>query len=161
MTTNDAFNQAYQRCLQLLSRREYAQQELRQKLKQYQTDPHVIDDCLARLLADNYQSDQRFAEMFCRTRVSQRHGSKKIRYELQQKGIDETLIETALAEYQTAWVENAAYLIQRKAPRANVGEIFNDFTLKSKISRFLLGKGYDYDTINHAFELLRSESDYE
>lgn len=161
MTTDDAFNQAYQRCLQWLSRREHSQRELRQKLSRYDTDPQVIDDCLSRLLAENYQSDQRFAEMFCRTRISQRHGCKKIRYELQQKGIDEILIDTTLAEYQTAWVENAAYLIQRKAPRANVGEIFNDFALKSKISRFLLGKGYDYDTINHAFELLRSESEYE
>lgn len=159
MTENTPNHQAYHYCLQLLSRREYSQLELRQKLTQQGNESHVIDECLARLVADNYQSEQRFAEMFCRTRISQRHGSKKIRYELQQKGIDDTLINTALAEHDTAWVENAKYLIGRKTPRGNVGKIFTDFTLKSKITRFLLGKGYDYDTINTAFEILQSESD--
>lgn len=159
MTENTPNHQAYHYCLQLLSRREYSLLELRQKLSQKNTEPDVIDECLARLVADNYQSEQRFAEMFCRTRISQRHGSKKIRYELQQKGIDDTLINTALAEHDTTWVENAAYLIERKAPRGNVGKIFTDFTLKSKITRFLLGKGYDYDTINTAFEMVQSENE--
>ncbi len=155
--TDTAFNQAYQRCIQLLARREYSQLELRQKLAQLDIDSDIIDECLQKLLEENYQSDERFAEMFCRTRISQRHGKQKIYYELKQKGIEEHLIDSVMAEYESEWVDNAIQLIERKAPRGDVKKVMSDFTLKSKIMRFLLGKGYDYDTINLAFEILDNE----
>ncbi len=154
--TDTPFNHAYQRCIQLLARREYSQLELRQKLVQHNISTDIIEQCFEKLLQENYQSDERFAEMFCRTRVSQRHGKQKIIYELKQKGIDETLIHTVLAEYDNEWVENAQYLIERKAPRSDISKALKDFTVKSKIIRFLLGKGYDYDTINDAFQKLQS-----
>ncbi|PID65676.1 MAG: hypothetical protein CR975_06100 [Gammaproteobacteria bacterium] len=155
--TDTPFNQAYQRCLQLLARREYSQLELRQKLTQQSVEAAVIDDCLARLQQENYQSDRRFADMLCHTRVNQRYGSQKIRYELKQKGIENSLINATLAEYQTMWLDNARQLISRKASGAEVKKIFTDFTLKHKITRFLVGKGYDYDTIHLAFESLQDD----
>ncbi len=152
--TDTPFNQAYQRCIYLLVRREYSQLELRQKLSQLEIDTDVIEQCLKRLLEENYQSDERFTEMFCRTRISQRHGKQKIRYELKQKGIEENLIDSVMSEYDSEWVNNAIHLIERKSPRGDVKKAINDFTIKSKIIRFLLGKGYEYDTINLAFEIL-------
>ncbi len=152
--TDTPFNQAYQRCIYLLARREYSQLELRQKLTQLDIDSDVIDQCLNRLVEENYQSDERFTEMFCRTRISQRHGKQKICYELKQKGIEEHLINSVISEYDSEWVDNAIHLIERKAPRGDIKKVMNDFALKSKIMRFLLGKGYDYGTINLAFEIL-------
>lgn len=152
--TDTPFNQAYQRCIYLLARREYSQLELQQKLSQLDIDTDVIEQCLNRLVEENYQSDERFAEMFCRTRISQRHGNQKICYELRQKGIEGHLIDRVISEYDREWVDNAVHLIERKAPRGDITKVIKDFSLKSKIIRFLLGKGYDYDTINLAFEIL-------
>lgn len=148
---------AYRHCVQLLARREYSQLELRRQLNRQHIAADVVDGCLARLLADNYQSDHRFAEMLCRTRIAQRHGSEKIRYELKQKGIDDTLINAVLADYDQTWVENAKHLIERKAPQGEVEEVLGNLAIKAKISRFLLGKGYAYDTINQAFAALQSD----
>ncbi len=159
MMTDTPFNQAYQRCIYLLARREYSQLELRQKLSQLDINTDIIEECLNRLLAENYQSDKRFAEMFCRTRINQRHGKQKIRYELKQKGIAENLIDSVLSEYDTEWVDNAMHLIMRKAPRGDIKKVMKDYPLKSKIIRFLLGKGYDYDTINLAFEALKNNEE--
>ncbi len=140
--TDSPQKRAYQYCLRLLARREYSQVELRQKLRQQAFEIQTIDECLAQLIKDNYQSDQRFAEMFC------------LHYELKQKGIDDSLSSSVLAEYEQVWVENAKYLIEHKAPRKD--SICSDYAIKSKIIRFLLGKGYDYDTINLAFDRLQS-----
>ncbi len=157
--TDTPFQKAYQQCLQLLARREYAQVELRHKLTQQGIDSDSIEQCLTQLSQENYQSDQRFAEMLCRTRISQRYGKQKIHYELKQKGIDETLINETLGEYDNAWLDNAKYLIERKAPRGDIQKVLKEYTLKSKITQFLLGKGYDYDTINLAFETLQSDDE--
>lgn len=157
--TENPLDTAYQRCLQLLTRREHSLLELRQKLSQQHIDADVIETCLSRLIEENYQSDQRFAEMLCRTRISQRHGRQKIRYELKQKGINDTLAKTTLNEHEDVWVENAKHLIERKAPRGDLTKVFSDFTLKNKITRFLVGKGYDYDTISLAFEILQCEDE--
>ncbi len=152
-----AYQHAYQYCLQLLARREYSQRELRQKLRQQAIEHDTIDACLTQLVEANYQSDRRFAEMLCHKRISRRYGSQKIRYELEQKGIDDSLIHSILAEHEQVWLENAIYLITRKVPRRDIQKISGDYAAKSKIIRFLLGKGYAYDTINLAFECLQAD----
>lgn len=146
---------AYNACIDLLARREYSQQELRQKLTQKGADNEVIDTCLERLINENYQSDQRFTEMFVRTRVGQRYGPRKIHYELQQKGIETPLATAETAKYLDDILDNAQLLIERKAPRGDIFTIFNDRKLKEKVTRFLVGRGYEYDTINLAFEIVQ------
>lgn len=154
MTENDA----YQRCIALLSRREHSRWELQQKMQQHGIDSEVIDRVLSRLIADNYQSDERFAEVFCRSRVARKVGVKKIRYELKQKGIDSQHAETELDKYREQFLDNAKALIERKAPRSDVTLMFSDAKLKDKTTRSLLNKGYDYDTIRLAFETLEAFS---
>lgn len=145
-------SEAYQQCLRLLSRREYAQQELRDKLHRFNDD--VIDNCLAQLVTNNYQSDARFTEMFCRSRVGQRYGQRKIRYELQQKGIAESLIKEKLALYTDTWLDNAQALIMKKLPHGEVSTLLNNRNACEKIKRFLIGRGYDYETIDLALNCL-------
>lgn len=156
-TADEPCQSAADFCLQRLARREYSQHELRYQLKnQSYTEPQIVA-CLAYLSDNNYQSNTRFAEMLVRTRIGQRYGIKKIHYELLQKGIDEHLAANALADYHDKFIENAQQLISRKAPRGDISTVITDWKLKSKITRFLVGKGYDYDTINTAFDLLQSE----
>lgn len=148
-------SEAYQRCLAVLARREHSQQELRYKMQKNGIKETIIEHVLSRLITDNYQSDERFAEVFCRSRVGRRDGERKIRYELKQKGIDESLANQYLAQYEDAFLANAQYLIERKAPRGDLTFLFNDFKLKDKITRSLLNKGYDYNVIRLAFEILQ------
>lgn len=156
-TDDDTLNRAISFCMALLARREYSQSELRYKLKNQGFHNHAITDCLTHLSHNNYQSDTRFTEMFVRTRIRQRYGAKKIHYELTQRGIDEDLATNALTIYHDELIDNAQQLIIRKAPRGELSAIFSDWKLKSKITRFLVSKGYDYDTISLAFEKLQSE----
>lgn len=153
---SDDLQIAYRHSLQLLQRREYSQHELRYKLKQQGIAVTIIEDCLQQLVADNYQSDERFAEMLTRTRVQQRQGRQKIRHELSQKGIDAEMINSQLACYTEDFFRNACYLIERKAPQGDSQRLTNDRKSCDKITRFLVGRGYDYETIRLAFESLQA-----
>ncbi len=161
VATEQMFKDGYNRCIALLSRREHSVLELTQKLSQQGCgqgyNQEVIENIIAKLISLNYQSDERFAEVFCRSRVSKKNGSRKVRYELQQKGIDDHLINREIAKYPDEFLANAISLIERKAPRGDISAIFADFKLKDKISKSLFNKGYDFDTIKQAFEIIREE----
>lgn len=149
---------AYQRCIDLLSRREHSQVELRRKMQHSGVDDQLIEVVLTRLQTDNYQSDERFAEVFTRSRVARKYGAKKITYELKQKGIENHLVNQEIIKYNDDFLENAQQLIRRKAPRGDISAIFSDIKLKDKITRSLVSKGYDFDVIRLAFEILQEEN---
>ncbi|MGY0399524.1 MAG: regulatory protein RecX [Ostreibacterium sp.] len=151
------FNTVYHSAIRLLSYREHSQFELRQKLVRQGFSDEIITAVLEQLIHENYQSDERFVEIYCRSRVNQRYGIKKIFYELQQKGISNALSKIELKQYGQKYVDNALYLIERKAPQSDVNLIFSDKKIKNKTIRFLLGRGYDYNTINLAFECLLAD----
>ncbi|PID58460.1 MAG: hypothetical protein CR957_00285 [Gammaproteobacteria bacterium] len=147
-------NEAYQYCLGLLSRREHARRELRHKMEKAGVNAAVIECVLARLQADGYQCNQRFADSFTRSRIGKRHGIRKIRYELQQRGISDDIAEATLADYVDEELENAQVLIKRKAPKGDIASLLDDWKQKSKVIRSLINKGYDSEVIRLAFELL-------
>lgn len=85
-----------QAALSLLTRRDYAEQELRQKLREKYYDIAEIDAVIASLKQQNFVNDTRFAENRARYRATfSRWGDIKIKQELRQKGVDEAAIEHA------------------------------------------------------------------
>lgn len=88
-----------------LSRREFGQTELKQKLIEKEQDPDKIDELLAEFSEKGYQSDERATLMIIRENIRKGRGRNRIKQELQQKkltlpsNIDE-LIELAQAESQ-------------------------------------------------------------
>ena len=71
-------------CMRFLARREYTRIELVRKLlpKSFHSDD--INRVLAELEEKGYLSDERFADMFARSRVNNGFGPYKIKYELQE-----------------------------------------------------------------------------
>ncbi len=88
-----------------LSRREFGQAELKQKLIEKEQDPDKIDALLAEFSEKGYQSDERATLMLIRENIRKGRGHNRIKQELQQKkltmpyNIDE-LIELAQSETQ-------------------------------------------------------------
>lgn len=93
----------YQYALMLLSRREYSQTELRQKLAhRFGADAlDLINTTLLRLAADNYQSDERFTDNYVYSRLQKGFGLNRIKLELRQKGIDQERISATLENEST------------------------------------------------------------
>ncbi|STY64862.1 Regulatory protein recX [Mannheimia haemolytica] len=72
--------------LYLLSKRDYSEQELRQKLKQKEYELTEIDAAIEKAQANQWQSDERFCTTFIRYRSMQGIGPRRLKQELKLKG---------------------------------------------------------------------------
>ncbi|MCO1336058.1 recombination regulator RecX [Microbulbifer sp. OS29] len=139
--------------LELLTRREYSRLELRQKLAA-KFPSADFDTLFARLQELNYQSDQRFAEMFARSRVQRGQGPIRIRQELQQRGVSRELIAGALDQLKADWFTLAAERLHRKY-RAPIGDkLPRDQRMKERArrQRYLAYRGFPADAIGWALD---------
>ena len=139
--------------LELLSRREHSCHELRQKLAE--RFPGADFDVLFQRLQElNYQSDQRFAEVFARSRVQRGQGPLRIRRELQQRGVHSDLASAALEQLDTDWYELAAEVLQRKFRTPLNNALPRDQQLKERArrQRYLAYRGFSADAIQSALE---------
>ncbi len=144
----EQLKEANQICMKALVRREYSEKELRQKLTEFSFE--IIDECLEVLKVKGYQSDTRYAEMITKARVSQRYAAKWIEMKLSQQNINSEIISIALEEYVDYWLENAIYLVKKKSLAKNLA----DNKIQNKVKNFLLNRGYDYDMVKKAINLV-------
>lgn len=139
---------AFDCALRLLARREHGAQELFDKLIQ---KGHSRDDANEALRLCQYhqlQSDARFAEQLCRTRIHQGYGPLRIRQELEALRISEDIMAPVLAEEEDNWpgYAEAAWLKKFKA------RVPASFAELKKQQRFLLYRGFPGDIIARVFK---------
>ena len=88
--------------MDFLARREHSEQELRQKAEgAHDDDADEVEAVLRQLKDEGLQSDERFTEAYVHHRVNAGIGPLKIRYELRQKGIDESLADAILSRWRS------------------------------------------------------------
>ncbi len=134
---------AFDCALRLLARREHGAQELADKLSQKGYEADEIRDAIEKSQGLGLQSDLRFVESFCRSRIRQGIGPVKISQELQAKHIDKTLIENTLAQEQDNWLSYALAVWYKKYK--NHADI--SFAELQKRQRFLQYRGFSTDII--------------
>jgi len=105
---------ALQQALALLTRREHSRRELTRKLRARGCTSDEIDEALARLTEDGWQSDARFAETLVRHRAASGYGPRWIRAELATHNLDHLLIESALEGFAGDWQQLAFDLLTRR-----------------------------------------------
>ena len=110
---DDTVKELAQRACRLLARREFSAYELKQRF----ADSFSLDDCeemLQHLIKQGAQSDDRFAEMLCQSRVDAGKGPVRIYQELQQHCISEETIVQAMTPYRGQWSHLAEQVRSRK-----------------------------------------------
>jgi len=134
----------------LLVRREHARQELYWKLKQRPSCKQVdLDVLLDQLEAENYLSDERYAEVAVRYDISKGYGPTKIAYRLREKGVDDVYIQRYLYAQDINWI----LLITTVRQKRFGVTIPNDLKDRAKQSRFLTGRGFTTDMIRNELSL--------
>lgn len=130
-----------------LARREHSRTELERKLREkFPEHSELIAEVLDRLAAEGLQSDQRFAESFCRYRIGRGQGAIRILAELRGKGIPSGQAATALNALEQDWFELAQDVCQRRfgsVPATDARE-------QGKRYRFLQYRGFNQDQIRYA-----------
>lgn len=136
----------------VLTRREYSKAELIEKLALYAMNRDEVLKLVDELATQNYQSDQRVAEIMLSSQKRKGKGPNRIKLALKSKKIDSSLIQEELKE--TDWNEQAYQLKVKKFGLA----VEKEAKLKAKQIRFLMYRGFEMDAIIKA--ITRKEDDF-
>jgi len=129
------------RALNYLARREHSRLELEHKLARFAEDEAEVTQVLDELQARGWLSEQRFVEQLVQARRG-KYGSRRLAYELREKGVSETAIEAASAHYREQDLVSARAVWQRK-----YGHFPRDALERARQVRFLLSRGFDMEVI--------------
>lgn len=139
-----------QRALGLLVRREHSRKELARKLATCGVSREDAYEAVARMTAEGWQDDARFAESLARMRAMGGHGPVRIRAELETHGLDSDVIAQAFQALADAgeddWLEHACQWVSR---RHGAG-CADDPVLRRKAIDFLIRRGFDVATAHAA-----------
>lgn len=136
----------------VLTRREYSKADLIEKLALYAMDRDEVLKLVDELARENYQSDQRVAEIMLSSQKRKGKGPNRIKLALKSKKIDASLIQEELKE--TDWNEQA---YQLKVKKYGV-KVEKEPKLKAKQIRFLMYRGFEMDAIIKA--ITRKEDEF-
>lgn len=139
---------AFVSAVRLLARREHGAHELTQKLLQKKHSELEIQEAIDECQRLGLQSDVRFVESLCRTRIRQGHGPARIRQDLQNVRIDRDLINHILDDERENWVSYAREVWAKKFGEQDD----HSFAATQKQKQFLLYRGFSVDTINMVFK---------
>ncbi|EXB49024.1 regulatory protein RecX [Acinetobacter sp. 1000160] len=128
----------------LLTRRDYSQAELIAKLNQYAINPEEVEKLVEELAQNNYQSDQRVAELTLVSQLRKGKGLQRIKQALKAKQLDAELITEELQEVD--WLDQAYQLKLKKFGE----EVATDPKIKARQIRFLQYRGFDMNVIMKA-----------
>ena len=137
----------------VLTRKEYSKADLIEKLCLYAEYRDEVIDLVDELARENYQSDQRVAEIMLSSQKRKGKGPNQIKMKLKNKKIDTALIADELKE--TNWTDQAYQLKVKKFGTS----VEKDPKLKAKQIRFLMYRGFEMDAIMKAIS--RKENDEE
>lgn len=143
-TENTAYRAVKNAALRYLARRDYSRLELYQKLIAKGLQSPLINKVLDELQASAYQSDERFTEMYIRSRLSSGDGPFKIKIALRGKGICDSLVLAVIDKLNIDWGRQAKRVREKRFGQLPP----SDLTELGKQIRFLQRKGFYQEHIN-------------
>jgi regulatory protein len=130
---------------------------VRQNLKKHDYTEPVIDEILSRLRRGNLVNDENFAELWVENRSEFRpRGSRMLRVELRQKGIQDRVISDVLENLdETELALKAARKKSRRFQHLDWAEF------RKKLNGFLARRGFNYGVISEVVPIVWEELDHE
>lgn len=135
----------YSRLESQCAKREYCTSDIHKKaLDKLEGDSAAAEELVAKLVANGFVSDLRYASAFAREKASLTGwGPVKIRFALSAKHISREVIDEALGEIDS---EKADAKLERLL-EAKRHSLEGDPQIRLKLIKFALSRGYDYDTV--------------
>lgn len=147
------FRRAYNKGLDLLSRRPYSEKELVRKLREKDFSDGAIESAVERLKELSLLDDEKYAEMLCEHLYTNKHyGVKRILQELNLRGIDREIAQTAVLTLDKDEINSIVLLLEHKFKNKIGDEKSRQRTVAS-----LLRYGYSYSDIKSALNIVNEE----
>ena len=140
------FATVYNKALDIVSRIEHSEKEIKNKLLEKFDAPEIIEQVVLKLIENNLINDVRFAEMYVLIRKRKGFGPKKIQFELMARGIDDSISSLVITE-EGSWKEAAQKAFNKKFKNGASQE----FKERNKQKTFLQNRGFSFEEINSVF----------
>jgi regulatory protein len=144
---------AKERALYLISDVTKTKKQITDKLEKDYYPKSVIDYVIGFLEEYSFVDDYGFACSYVQTYSSKKSVSQ-LKYDLYKKGIDKSIIESALSEFEIDEDASIDRLIERGIRKYDI----TDMSGRRKLYAMLMRKGYGYDCINRAINRVKDNS---
>lgn len=154
------YQNVYQKALHFLNFKLRTAKEVYEKLEKLEVSDEVINQVLQQLMDHGFINDQFYAESYVRENFAlQKKGPKAVAFELKKKGVNDFIIQKALAEFDEATqLEQAIEIAQKYVDRQGNAPVK---TVKQKVYGFLMQRGYDLDIVQSVISELTFEKQEE
>jgi regulatory protein len=140
------FASVYNKALDIISRREHSEKEIKNKLLKKFDTSELIDEVILKLIENNLINNFRFAQMYVHVRKRKGFGPMKIQFELMTRGINDSISSIAISE-EGSWKEAAQIAFNKKFKNG----ASNDFNEIHKQKSFLRNRGFSFEEIDSVF----------
>ncbi len=146
-------DEIYQKLAHYCAYQDRCHLEVEKKLNEFSLIAEAKDHIIIQLIQDNFLNEERFTQSFIQGKFNQKKwGKKKIINELKSRNIPQKLIEKGLNSIEdTDYLETLTHLLLKKRKEFKLPLSFES---KTKINRYLLQKGYEYEWIKEAWHTL-------
>ncbi len=143
---------ALSKAVNYISKSQKSKKQVQDYLFKKGYDEETINYALVKLEEYHFVDDELFAKNYIKYK-NKSNGSKKIKLELKQKGLEDSLVKNAIEEYANDKnsIEEVAQKYLKNKER--------DIKTKQKAYRHLLSRGYNYEDINTTLNKLFLESE--
>ena len=138
--------------MDFLSRREHSSKEIYQKMSRKVESKEMLLESIEELEQDGLLSDERFAESYFQSRKRRGFGPLRIKSELIQRGVKESLFYSL--EKEIDWSSNALDALKKKLN----GKVPQETKEILKLKNFLNYRGFEFLDIDKAFSMLDKEN---
>lgn len=142
MTVQEAKIKLYRYC----AYQERCHQEVEQKLRELGIRNDEVDEVIHHLISEGFLNEERFSKNFASGKFRLKHwGKVKIVRELEQRNVSSHCIRSGLLEIDDKdYVAVLTGLLKRKAATT---EVENVYSLRDKVSRYAIQKGFEPDLV--------------
>jgi len=146
-SSTDSYQKALNAALRILTGRDHSKHELTRKLNQRGFTPEDVENAVSECERLDYINDERTSRAHIRQLILKGYGAKRIRQEMNKKGLRGRRIENILSETvsDTAEREAAERILKKNSKRF---ERESDLKKRrGKIYRFLYARGFPQEII--------------
>jgi len=147
ITMENQEKEIYQKIAGLCSKSEQCTPDIRKKIRALGGDSILEERIVTRLTQEKFLSDERYAGMFASEKFRiNKWGKVKIRYYLKLKGLDEQVIQPALASIDDReYVNLLVKTLKEKAKSIKSG---TSYEKTGQLIRFAQGRGFEPELIH-------------
>ncbi len=151
-------NKALAYTLKLLSKKDYSEYEIRQKLISREYDQTQVEKVITFLRSKLFLDDKKFAQNYYKNHLQR--GTLRIRFELRQKGISDEIITELISSIDNDDQLKKAKEVALKWVKNKGNKYQESYKLKQNLLAKLSRQGFEYDVIIEAIEDLEREGLY-